>query len=504
MSGSAWSLLPVLLAVGLSIGTRHVVLSLGAGVLCAALLLQGGDPFAALVYAADTLVLGAIADKDHAKVTLFSLFVAATVAVVSRAGGTTALVGLVARVAHGRRSAMAAAWISGAIVFFDDYANCLVVGHGMRPLFDRAKVSREKLAFITDATAAPVASVAMVGTWVGYEVGLLDEALKAAGRTEDAYALFLEGLPYRFYPWVLLALVGAVALLGRDFGPMRAAEARALRGPPPPDADAGDAAVPPAWVAAVAVLPIGALLGWTALSLWRQGSAAVGPDAPLFRIIGAADGYQAMLEASVVSLALAGALALASRRLGPRAVADGAMQGMAGLFEALVVLVLAWSLAGAIESLHAADFVVAVLGPHLPASLLPTAIFVAAAALSFATGTSFGTMGVLVPLVIPLTIGVDPALLVPASAAVLSGAIWGDHCSPISDTTVLSATASGCDLHAHVETQLPYALAGGALAVLFGTLPSGFGVPAWPCVLAGCLAAIALVRWAGRPPALSP
>ena len=138
--------------------------------------------------------------------------------------------GLVARVARGRRSAMAAAWVSGAIVFFDDYANCLVVGHGMRPLFDRAKVSREKLAFITDATAAPVASVAMVGTWVGYEVGLLDEALKAAGRPEDAYALFLEGLPYRFYPWILLALVGAVALLDRDFGPMRAAEARALRG----------------------------------------------------------------------------------------------------------------------------------------------------------------------------------------------------------------------------------------------------------------------------------
>lgn len=503
MSGSVWSLLPVLLAVGLSIGTRHVVLSLGAGVLCAALLLQGGDPFAALVYAADTLVLDAIADKDHAKVTLFSLCVAATVAVVSRAGGTTALVGLVARVARGRRSAMAAAWISGAIVFFDDYANCLVVGHGMRPLFDRARVSREKLAFITDATAAPVASVAMVGTWVGYEVGLLDEALKAAGRPEDAYALFLEGLPYRFYPWILLALVGAIALLDRDFGPMRAAEARALRGPPPADAETS-ATAPPGWAALLAVLPIGALLGWTALSLWRQGSASVGAAAPLFRIIGAADGYQAMLEASVVALALAIGLAVGTRRLGLRAAADGSLHGMAGLFEALVVLVLAWSLAGAIEQLHAADFVVAVLGPHLPAALLPTAIFVAAAALSFATGTSFGTMGVLVPLVIPLTLGVDPALLVPASAAVLSGAIWGDHCSPISDTTVLSATASGCDLHAHVETQLPYAVAGGVLAVVFGTLPSGFGLPAWPCVLLGCVAAVVLVRWRGRPPALSP
>ena len=225
----ALSLLPAVLAIVLALVSRNVYLSLFSATWLAGTMLQAWDPFAGLYQAVDPFLLDAIADRDHVKVTLFSLFVGAMVGVMSASGGTRALVELLIRLAKGRRSGMVAAWLGGLVVFFDDYANCLIVGSAMRSLGDRLRISREKLAYIVDSTAAPIASIALVSTWIGYEVGLMDQGLKDAGVDLDAYAFFVEGIGYRFYSIFTIFFVGAIALSGRDFGPMLEAERRVAR-----------------------------------------------------------------------------------------------------------------------------------------------------------------------------------------------------------------------------------------------------------------------------------
>jgi Na+/H+ antiporter NhaC len=491
------SLLPIALAIGLALRTRQIVLSLGAGVAVAALILKSWNPWAALIYTVDPLLLDAIADRDHVKVTLFTLLVAATLEIISQGQGTRALVQRITRWATTRRSGMVATWGAGMVVFFDDYANCLIVGGSMRSVSDRLKISREKLAYIVDSTAAPMATLALVSTWIGFEVSLMGDALAATGRDTNAYSFFLEGLPYRFYPFLALAFAFCIAWTGRDFGPMRKAEAEASRRPE--EADGPE--IPPSrvWLGA---LPIVALVGVTGASLWLQGTAAKGHEARLFEIIGGADGYDAMLHGSIAAFSIASTLSVGLRASSVSEVQEAALTGVRGLVEAMTVLFLAWAMGTAIGELGAAQFLVATIGPAVPAWSLPTLVFTISAAIAFATGTSFGTMSIMIPLAIPLAFQLDPAssLALATSAAVLSGATWGDHCSPISDTTILSSTGTGCDHGAHVTTQLPYALSAGAVSILFGTLPAGFGLNPWLLIALGCLACWLIVRFVGRPP----
>ncbi len=495
------SLLPVAVAIGLALWTRQVVLSLFLGTFTAALVAHGFVPWTALAGVIDPLLLDAIADRDHVKVTVFSLLVAATVRVMGDAGGTRALVDRVAGSARNRVGGMTATWVAGLFIFFDDYANCLVVGSSMRPLTDRLQISREKLAYLIDSTAAPMATVALVSTWIGYEVGLMDTALDAAGHTEiNAYSFFLEGLPYRFYPLLALLFAGLIAMSGRDFGPMLQAEQAALkRGAPPIEGQA-----PPSARMWLAIVPVSLLVLVTGWSLWQQGVAKAPATARIFEIIGEADGYDAMLHGSLAALAAALVLALATGALSIAAGGKAVVEGMAELFEALIVLFFAWALAAGITQLGAAPFLVGVLGDSMPGWSLPAVTFVVSAAIAFATGTSFGTMGVLLPLVIPLAFEIDPSLAVASAASVLSGATWGDHCSPISDTTVLSSTGAGCDHGAHVRTQLPYALASGAISLLLCSLPAGLGLNPWLCLLLGSAACVLLVRLVGRRPGPAP
>jgi Na+/H+ antiporter NhaC len=499
-----WSLAPIVVAIGLALWTKEIILALGAGVLLASFILQGGHPWAALVYTVDPLIVDAIADRDHVVVTMFTLLIAATIEILNRGRGTHALVGLVTRRATTRRSGQLATWGAGMVVFFDDYANCLIVGSSMKALTDRLRVSREKLAYLVDSTAAPMATLALVSTWIGYEVSLMDDALVAAGVEIDAYAFFIQGIPYRFYPILALVFGLAISLLGRDFGPMHAAEQRAQLTPVVEDPAAASTPTYLAWLAAI---PIGSLLGVTGSSLWIQGTQKVGADAKVFEIVAAADGYAAMLHGAIAAIVLACVLAVAMRALPLAKVSEAAVDGIQAIVPAFIVLFLAWSMGKAIGELDAAGFLVSALGPTLPVWSLPTVVFVLAAAIAFATGTSFGTMAVLVPLAIPLAFAIDGGSMTIAlatSASVLSGATWGDHCSPISDTTVLSSTGAGCDHAAHVETQMPYALAAGAVSILFGTLPAGFGVSPVLLLIPGAIACFAIVWLLGRPVVAQP
>ncbi|HHO53008.1 MAG TPA: Na+/H+ antiporter NhaC family protein [Deltaproteobacteria bacterium] len=502
------TLLAPLVAVGLALLTRRVVPSLGAAIVVGAVVAARGSIPTALAHIAE-VIFEVTTSTDNLKVSAFSVLVAATVGVMGASGGTAAMVARVEGLARGRRGAMAASWLAGGVVFFDDYANCLVVGGAMGPLCDRNRVSRAKLAYIVDATAAPIASLAILSTWVGYEVSLLGEALAGTGSSAAGFSVFLTALPYRFYCVLTLAFVGAIALSGRDFGPMYAAEARqraSTSGVSTSDVSGTQASIAPtsAWLA---VVPILALVGITFGGLWRSGWRALGPDAVdprLFEVLGAADAFQSMLDGSLAALIVAGVLAVASGSLRVGEVPRAAWSSIRTVAAALVVLYLAWTLGGIIKDTEAAGFIASGLQGWLPPALLPALVFLLAVVTSFSTGSSFFTMGALIPLVIPLAVelgqGSTSPILLASAAAVLDGAVLGDHASPISDTTILSSLGSRCDVVTHVRTQLPYVLVVGLVALLMGTIPAGLGWSPWLGLGLGSLACVGLVLSLGRVP----
>ncbi len=506
------SLLPPLLAVLLALWFRDVVAALAVGVFVGALLLAGGNPLQAAAEALDRDVVGAIADRDHATILVFTLLLGGMVRVMVAAGGGTALAERAARRASDARRGQLAAWLLGVLVFFDDYANSLLVGTSLRPVTDRLRISREKLAFLVDATAAPVSSLAIVSTWVGVEVAYIGEQYRALGLPGDPYVVFLQSLGYRFYPWLMLLFTLAVAFTGRDFGPMLRAERRARRGEgltAPGARPAFDPGVDSAATAtprlAMALLPIAAVVLVAFGSMLWTGYAAVSAkhaEPTLRAIFAATDSVRSLLWGALAGSLSAVLGAVATRALGFASAMETWLDGLRAMLLACVILSLAWALGAQCKALGTADVLVGALGGWLPAGAVPTAVFVVSALVSFATGTSWGTMALLFPLAVPLAHGLgggDPELTLAAVGAILSGSVWGDHCSPISDTTVLSSLASSCDHVDHVRTQLPYALLVGAVAIVVGQLPVGFGLyPAPVGLLLGAAVLFALLRWRGR------
>ena len=490
----AVTLLAPVVAIGMALATRRVLWSLASGALVAGWVAAQGD-------VADGLgrVVGyvweAVSSADNLTIATFTVVVAAMVAVMGASGATRLLIAGVERVARGPRGAMVASWLAGFVVFFDDYANCMVVGRSMGPVCDRYGVSRAKLAYIVDSTAAPVASLTLVSTWVGYEVGLLDQALATVGREGQGFELFLTALPYRFYGIFALILVGIIAISGRDFGPMlhaeRAARSQAMASDSPevvPWRRVFGAAGP---VLALVVVTFG-LMVQTGL----QAEGMVWGETPLFVILGEADVYNAMLAGSVVGWLLAVLQGFGARTLTGAAIASSTWEGLHTVGEALAVLFLAWSLGNAVGDTSAQAYLAAQLSGSFPAWLLPTVVFVLAGITAFSTGTSFGTMSILVPLAVPLAVelgGDSTAILSGTTAAVLAGACLGDHASPISDTTVLSAAGAQVDLVTHVRTQLPYALLAGSVAIVLGYLPSALGLHVAVCIALGVAALLAAV-----------
>lgn len=518
----AWgwvSILPPLVAIGLALLWRQVLPALLAGVWVGAWALAGFSlpgMLIALARTADTYVLNAVAEADHAAVMVFTLLVGGNVGVISRNGGMLGIVERVARYADNARRAMTATAVLGLAIFFDDYANTLVVGNTMRPITDRARISREKLAYLVDSTAAPVACIALVTTWVGYEVGLVRDALATLPNLNlNAYLVFLNSIAYSFYPLLALTLVFAVVLSGRDFGPMLAAEKRARHdGKVAPDTSAAaisaddmrdvapDDGTP--CRARNALIPIAVLIGGVVGGMFVTGQGETLRD-----IVGSADPYKSLIWGSLFGSLTAIALSVGQRLLSLEQAVNAWFSGARAMLYAILILVLAWSLSAVTDELDTAGFLVSLLGDALHPGLLPALVFVVAAATAFATGSSWGAMGILLPLMVPLAWALMVAngmhgeehlyILYGTVAAVLGGAVWGDHCSPISDTTILSSMASQCDHIEHVRTQLPYAMLAGLLALLLGALPAGFGVPWWLCLGIGVAAVIGATRLLGRP-----
>ncbi|MDA3934260.1 MAG: Na+/H+ antiporter NhaC family protein [Gammaproteobacteria bacterium] len=517
-----WSVLPPLLAIVLALLFRQVVPALFVGVWLGAWIVAGQDleaVFSGLLAVLQVYVLNALSDSDHAAIILFSLMIGGMVGIISANGGMQGIVKRISHWANDARRAAITTWCMGLAIFFDDYANTLVVGNTMRPLTDRMRISRAKLAYIVDSTAAPVASIALITTWVGYEVGLIQDAIAGiAGFNEQAYLVFLNSIPYSFYPLLALFFVFLITVSGRDFGPMLDAETRVRLDPADQPGAASNAehtdienSIDAEHAhARNALIPIAVLIIAVMGGLWYTGVQALDGDAATLRnIVGASDSYKSLLWGSMLGVLSAVLVTLPGRLLSVEKTLKAWFSGIQNMLFAMIILLLAWSLGEITVQLGTANYLVELIGDWLPVQLLPSLVFVIAAATAFATGTSWGVMGILLPLALPMawtmldmqgmTEQQHWHIIYTATAAVLGGSVWGDHCSPISDTTIMSSMASHCDHIEHVRTQLPYALLVGVVAMLVAMIPVGYGLPWWLGLLSSAAVLFILLRWFGKP-----
>ena len=511
------SIMPALVAIAVALIIRNVIPALLIGLWIGATALNSFTLEGAgrgLLQTFQHYVAQALVDPDHGAIILFTMMIGGMVGIITRNGGMASVVRLIVSRAKTVIGVQISVWLMGLMIFFDDYSNTLVVGNTARPLTDRLKISREKLAYIVDSTAAPVVSIAFVTTWIGYQVSLIDEAIggidEFAGTT--AYSVFLNTIPYSFYPILAIVFVFVVAFTGRDFGPMYTAELRARNGQVRSVIDEAALKLTSEDLepkdniplrAVNAFVPIFTLIAGLGVSLYVTGEGDTISD-----IIGTSDPYKAMMWSSFVGALTAAAMSLGQRILNAHEVVDAWYSGARATLFGLIVLILAWSLSAVTTDLNAKAYLVSVLGESLPLALVPASVFLLAGVTAFATGTSWGAMGILVPLVVPLAWAImtlngsaDASgmhVLYSSIACVLAGAVWGDHCSPISDTTVLSSLASGCDHIEHVRTQMPYAMLVGLVGLGVGTIPGGFGLSPWISILAGIAILVVAMKVIGR------
>ena len=463
-----------------------------------------------------TYVKSALANADHAAIIIFSLMIGGLVGIISKNGGMYGVVNSLLRFTTNPKRGQVITATMGLAIFFDDYANTLVVGNTMRKITDKLKISRAKLAFLVDATAAPVACIALITTWVGFQLGMIDASIQQIDAvTESAYLIYLKSIAYSFYPIFMLVFVMTIAGTGRDFSSMYKfeTESRIGRDPSIQSSEAGysntaetdrlEPKDPSRARAFNAVIPIVLFIGSVIGGLF-----VTGEGNSVQEIIGSADAYKALLWGSMIAVVSAILLTLVQGIMSLEEAVQSWYEGVKFMVFAIIVLIMAWSLAETTELLQTANYLSSILDELLPVALVPTTIFILAAATAFATGTSWGTMGIFYPIVVPLVWQIlsvngvaDPEhfyILYSSIACVLCGAVWGDHCSPISDTTIMSSMASGCDHIDHVTTQLPHALVVASIALLLGTLPTGFGVPAWLMILIGTATVVSSVFILGK------
>lgn len=525
------TLIPPIIAIILAFITKNVILSLFVGIFSGTILMQfyyGTNILLAIVYGFTDIVdyiLGSLADPWNAGIILQVMTIGGLIALVTSMGGAQAVAESLAKRAKGPVSAQLITWALGILIFFDDYANALIVGPIMRPVTDKMKISRERLAFVIDATAAPIAGIALVSTWIGYEVGLINDAYQSIGQNVNAYGIFLQTIPYRFYNILMLLFVVVTSVTLREFGPMKKAQERArdtgmlIAENSEVEADEEKQEVLNEKKATIwnALIPIGSLIVFSFVGFYMNGRSAIltGDNTLLAQEIvnsplsfvtiretfGASDASVVLFQAALISSIIALIMGVSQDLFTFSKGIDIWIKGMKTLMITGVVLLLAWSLSTVMNELGTADYLVSLLGDAMPPVLLPTIIFILGAIISFSTGTSYGTMGILMPLAIPLASALDPGnseFVIMSAGAVLTGAIFGDHSSPISDTTILSSMGAGSNLIDHVKTQLPYALAVGIISIVFGYLPSAMGLNIWIILPITFIAIIGMVFLLGK------
>jgi len=516
------SIVPPFIAIILAITTRRVILSLFVGVLIGATLILGNNPISGFLHVIDRFIQPALADPDHVAIIIFSMLLGGLVGVISKNGGTSGLVSIITKLARTHRGGQLSTWLLGVVIFFDDYANTLIVGNTMRPITDKLKISREKLSFIVDSTAAPIAALTL-STWIGYEIGLIGDALAQTGYTGSAFSVFINCIPYSFYPLLTIFFVFIVAMMRRDFGPMYKAERRAdetgivsetevdasedLTGLSHITTKKGtklrwyNGAIPIIVVIAVSII---GLYVTGIQEIARKGENVINWQ----HVISNASTFQSLFWASLSGCCVAIFMSVTQRILTISEAMNAWFLGARSMVLAMVILTLAWSIGAVTKEMGTAPYLTQILKDVIHPHWIPALTFVLAAIMSFATGSSWGSMAILIPLVLPLSwtlsssMGLEPIMIqttfFATTASVLGGAIFGDHCSPISDTTVMSSMASACNHIDHVRTQLPYALLVAIVCLVGGSIPAGFGLPPYISIAVCAILLVIILRIIGR------
>ena len=477
------SILPPLIAIILALITKEVYSSLFFGVLSGMLIyvIAAGEPAVAVFSHMFDMMAGKIADNSYMIIFLGLLW--AVVTLVARSGGTEAYGRWAEKKMKSKVATRLATALLGVLIFIDDGFNCLTVGTVMRPIYDRQRISREKLAYIIDATAAPVCIIAPVSSWAVAVASYVDET--------NGFNMFLSTIPYNLYALLTILMVVFVCASGKDFGKMRLAELKAEKegNPAPKEIENKekaqnegshkgrviDLALP------VLVLIICAILGMAYVGGFFHGvpfSQAIGEYPTAGLSLGAFAG-----------LVTAFILYIPRKIMKPKEFVTSIVSGISSIVPPMLILILSWTLGGVCrEMIGTGEFISSfVSSSNLPLGLLPFLIFVIAALMSFSMGTSWGTFGMLIPIVTMIcSTSAGAPLLIPALGATLAGSVYGDHCSPISDTTILSSTGAQCEHIRHVETQIPYATLV-AVVCAIGYLIIGFTNTPWIGLLVSML-----------------
>ncbi|MGL4387967.1 MAG: Na+/H+ antiporter NhaC family protein [Brevinema sp.] len=519
-------------AIMLALKTKQVYFSLFIGMWVGAFLLAfvDGFQFQDLYTSFDKMIntmISVLSNSWNMSIIAQVITIGGLIGIIGKNGGSYAVASAISKKAKNAVSAQLLTCFTALFIFFDDYANCLITGPVMRPVTDKLKVSREKLSFIIDATAAPIAGIALISTWIGYELGVIRDSYSLAGVVDpNTYGIFIQTIPYRFYNILMLGFVILVASMKRDFGPMLKAEQRArqtgVTARPDSESEKDNALNPEPNIKHYkrnALIPIFVLIAGAFGGIWNTGYQNLLAENVNFtdnlstydyilQILGTSDVMLEIFKASMLASIVAMILSALTKTMKFFDALNVWVIGAKQLISTTFVLLLAWSITSIIKELGTSIFLTQMFRDSLAPQFIPVLTFILSCFISFSTGSAFGTMGIIMPLAVPiaatLTGNPDSIITLITSGAVLSGAIMGDHCSPISDTTILSSSGAECALIDHVNTQLPYSIAVAIISILAGYILVGFGIPVYFSYIVGFISLAIILYTIGKNPETHP
>ena len=471
-----WALLPPLVAIILALITKEVYSSLFVGIVVGALLYSGFKFEGTVTQIFEGGIIKVLSDSYNVGILIFLVILGSVVCMMNKAGGSAAFGRWASQKIHTRVGAELAAIILGILIFIDDYFNCLTVGSVMRPVTDRHHVSRAKFAYLIDATAAPVCIIAPISSWAAAVSGFVEG--------QDGLAIFVRTIPYNFYAILTIVMMVGMVLMKTEFGAMRTHEINALNGDlyttsARPYENATDDETPnPRGKVIDLVIPIVVLVICCVISMIYTGGFFSGTD--FVTAFSQSDASTGLAMGSAFGLVFAIIFYMIRRVINFRDCMGCIPEGFKAMVPAIMILTFAWTLKAMTDSLGAAVFVEEAMRSVAGGIevILPAIIFLVGCGLAFATGTSWGTFGILIPIVVAVFEKSSPEMMIISMSACMAGAVCGDHCSPISDTTIMASAGAQCDHVTHVSTQLPYAIV--AAAVSFVTyIVAGFVKTAW-------------------------
>ncbi len=486
MYATVWALVPPVIAIGLALITKEVYSSLFVGIIAGGFLYSGFNFEVAMNHIFEDGLISVLSDESNVGIIIFLVVLGVIVCLMNKAGGSAAFGQFAASKIKSRVGAQLATVMLGVMIFIDDYFNCLTVGSVMRPVTDKFKVSRAKLSYLIDATAAPICIIAPISSWAA--------AVTSYVEREDGFELFLRSIPYNFYALLTLVMMVGLVLLRIDFGGMKKHEENAVKGDlfttagRPYEADDVDADNTKGTVLDL-IIPIISLIVCCVIGMLYTGGFFDGVD--FISAFADCDADLGLTYGSFFGLMITIVFYLVRKVLTFKECMDCVPEGFKSMVSAILILTFAWTLKAMTDSLGA-DVYVATLVTTSAGSLLnflPAIIFVVGLFLAFATGTSWGTFGILIPIVVAVFENTNPELMIISISACMAGAVCGDHCSPISDTTIMASAGAQCEHVNHVMTQLPYALV--VAVISFVTyIVAGFVQSAWIALPVGIVLTI--------------